>query len=153
VKRYILLLSLLPILFLPNAGCSRFIELTERRAQQPQSSRELLELKLKCAEVGHLYDSDFERELRASGQFHLRARFAYNAKLNTCIYRGGSLTKAGSSYFILDLATNEDLANYTTIGSDDSANLSNQVMFERREKELFGPDPYLFDNPKKTGSR
>lgn len=142
MKRQILLLSLFPILILLNAGCSRSSnEQAELREQQGR--RELLELKLRCAELGRRFEADLERSLRASGAILLRSRFAYNAELNTCIYRGGSFIKEGSHQFILDLATNEELAEYTTIGSEAGASRSEERVFGQRERELFGPKPDL----------
>ena len=99
----------------------------------------MLDLKLKCAELGRQVDADFARDLRGSGSLLLNSRFAYNAKLNTCIYRGGSMAKSGfSTLFIVDLATNEELASYTTDPSHADANRAEEEKFHQRELELFG---------------
>lgn len=139
MKRRFLPLTLLPILTLLNAGCSRSSNEPAGLREQ-QGRRELLELKLKCADIGRRFE-DHERSVRANGVVPLASRFAYNAKLNTCIYRGGYLSKEGSLYFILD--TNEELAEYSTIGSEASASRSEQAIFNQRERELFGPKPDL----------
>jgi hypothetical protein len=108
---------------------------------QHQPTRELLDLKLKCAEAGRRFHSDFVRDLRGSGSTPLEPRFAYNAKLNTCIYRGGSMDKVGSLQFIVDLTTNEELASYLDNTSMDATAVSERAKFNRREMELFGPMP------------
>jgi hypothetical protein len=109
--------------------------------RQQLPTRELLDLKLKCAELGRRFDTDLAHDLRGNGSVPLASRFAYNAKLNTCIYRGGSKSKSFSYYFIVDLATNEELASYTTDPSDADASRAEQRKFDHRELELFGPKP------------
>lgn len=135
------LLSLLPILILLNAGCSRSSSQQEDLRQQ-QETRELLDLKLKCAELGRRFDTDNMRDRRGSGPIPLASRFAYNAKLNTCLYRGGFFTPTGFlHYFIVDLATNEELASYMTDPSGAILSQAEQRNFDQREFELFGPKP------------
>lgn len=110
-------------------------------------------MKLKCAELGRRFDADFARDIRGSGGFPLASRFAYNAKLNTCIARVGAISKPiskGLSHrFIVDLATNEELANDIADPSDADiadpsdadASRAEKRKFDQREFELFGPKP------------
>jgi hypothetical protein len=101
----------------------------------------LLDLKLKCAELGRRFDADLVRDLRGNGSVPLASRFAYNTKLNTCVYRGGSMSKGFSHHFIVDLATNEELASYMTDPSDADGTRGGQRKFNQLELELFGPKP------------
>ncbi|MCW5982255.1 MAG: hypothetical protein KIT09_29480 [Bryobacteraceae bacterium] len=108
--------------------------------RQQQPTRDLLDLKIKCAEVGRRFHPGFVRDLRGAGrETPLVPRFAYNAKLNTCIYRGGSFDKAGSFQFIVDLTTNEELASYLDNGSMDDTAVLERAKFNQRQMELFGP--------------
>jgi hypothetical protein len=109
--------------------------------RERQPTRDLLDLKLKCAEVGRRFHADFVRDLRGKGETPFEPRFAYNAKLNTCIYKGGSFDKGGSFQFIVDMTTNEELASYLENGSMDATAVSERVKFNQREMELFGSEP------------
>jgi len=93
--------------------------------------------------VGRRFEEEHKGAVRADGGIPLVPRFAYNAKLNTCIYRGGALLKQGDEItYILDLATNENLAQYMKLTSEDAvARESKQKIFVQRERELFGPEP------------
>src|SRR5436305_2078701 len=128
MKRRILLLSLFAILALLNAACSRSSN-QQAGLREQQTTRELLDLKLKCAELGRHFDVDLVRDARGTGSAPLASRFAYNAKLNTCMYRGGSTSKGLSHHFIVDLATNEELASYMTDPSDPGGTRGEQRKF------------------------
>ena len=135
---------MLPVLSLPSVGCSRSSD-KPVEMREGQARRETLELKLRCADIGRRFEDDLERSLRANGGILLASRFAYNAKLNTCILRVDSAMKGMASHSIIDLATNEELASYISdVGSGSS---SEQASFNRREMELFEPKPDVSPKP------
>ena len=150
MKPRILALTLLPTLIILNAGCSRSNSQQVSLRGQP-TTRELLELKLKCGEAGRHFDAEREREKKGSTTltFLYASRVAYNATLNTCIYQSSDLTPGVdgpglgvSHYFIIDLATNQELAGYVYRKSDPNASRAEREEFAKRERELFGSTFY-----------
>jgi hypothetical protein len=107
-------------------------------ANEQLSRREQFELKLKCAEAGRRFEADMERG-SAKGIEFLASRFAYNPRLNTCIYDGGFIRGSIRVRSIVDLATNEQLASYRTDDSKTTGHPDAEQEFDRRERELLEP--------------
>lgn len=110
------------------AGCGR-------STKPPLSTRDLFEMKARCAEMGRNYDNELAKEMNSNLQSVGRSRSAYSEKLNTCLYSGqihafsGNPSEAGiTQKFIMDLLTGEELVAF----KDDAE-------FAKREAELLGP--------------
>ena len=106
-----------------------------RSTTPPLSTRDLFELKVRCAEMGRNYDKELAKGVNSPFQSVGPSRSAYNEKLNTCLYSGqihSLATNPNASgttqKFIVDLLTRKEL-----VGFKDDAE------FAKREAELLGP--------------
>lgn len=119
-------------LFFVTEGCGDV-----KTAQQPPSARDVFEMKMKCGEAGWRFDAD------QKDQQLIDSRYAYNAKLNTCLYSGGvnygNPDNAFVDRFIMDLATGEMLERATVEGAPGSEHLREaREAFDKLEAGLLG---------------
>jgi hypothetical protein len=99
------------------------------------SKTELLDLKVKCEEVGAQYAEALKKGGEDTGQFATQPRFGYSADLNTCIIRAGYLNlKTRTQYkFLADSLTGETLVEVF------DNNPAKQAEFSEAEARLMGP--------------
>jgi hypothetical protein len=130
---------------LPGCSVAPTKSVQDKAADSRAEKEALLTQKLRCAQEAWRYD---EREKKNLSRFlYFDISYAYNPKLNTCLYESGAIARPreGESYFevrsIVDLLTNETLAEYTISSGPAKRSANDQgriANFARQEKELFG---------------
>jgi hypothetical protein len=126
-------------------GCSVAPKSVQDKAADSRAEKEaLLTQKLRCAQEAWRYDDRDKKELGRHLVPYLKIFYAYNAKLNTCLYEAGFVS-TGPPYFesryIVDLLTNETLAEYdirSVPGKRSADDQKRMDDFAKQEKELLG---------------
>lgn len=117
-----------------------------KSAQDSMTEKEaVLSAKLRCAQEGRRYEEQ-EKKDSAPRVTQFKAYFAYNPKLNTCLYESGYFTYSPHYYesrYIVDLLTNETLAESQIQSSAAPQKrtpdeVSHLAEFKKKEEELFG---------------
>lgn len=128
------------VLFSSIVGCGSRATPPRVEAVAAQIGRDaLLSAKIRCAEQGWKYNKG--NSVREKGAVQIGQRFAYNEKLNTCIYWDGALTSDGFKYeSIIDILENVVLIEH--YGSTDRAKSDKESIRSEREftmvrKKLF----------------
>lgn len=117
------------------ASCTAKDATTAKQSHNPAATS-ILNAKLRCAEVGWLYHRRLEQDFRGSATL-LNPEFRYEAGRDTCLYKGGYISKDISEQYIIDLSENSTIAAYYPRGADQDNRQDRQREFEAAEKKFF----------------
>ena len=93
------------VLFLLGAGC--------QYEDAPQKNDDLsFEQRAKCEELGSRYRK--EHESGENKWSYFEPVYGYSQKRGTCLYLGGMIEKDSLQEYLIDLLTNEKVAEYMT---------------------------------------
>jgi len=105
----------------------------------PKSQRNSLMLKnqVECQKVGTALFAESIKKTTMISRVPVEPVFKFSSKINTCIQIGGWTYDTYSYYFLLNVYSNEILADYTyNMGAADATNPEARLNFKKIEREL-----------------
>lgn len=117
-----------------------YINLYSSQSRKQEYQQFLFSKKEECRQAGEIMDEKMKNN-QSRGIVYLESEYAYNEKLNTCLYYGGYTFSSNESALGASLVeyVYDSLANKELMGRDTSSNLNtlSQDVFNKEKKELF----------------